>query len=128
VTDRVNGVAVLSPSISRCHRFVQETPDSFPRKISRPELPKNFPRALVDDNGADVHAAYTLSLAEIRRCQILEIVQKCGIDDADWRNRGVEYIDVNETRTFYSLKDVRFNAGIRMNGFVFVVPEHVEVC
>jgi outer membrane lipoprotein-sorting protein len=52
---------------------------------------------------------------------------KVWIDDADWSIRGVEYIDVNETRTFYSLKDVRFNAGIPDERFVFVVPEHVEV-
>ena len=105
----------------------KETPDSFSPEKFLIGLPKNFRAALVDDNGADAHAAYTLKLSPKSGVAKYLKSLKVWIDDADWSIRGVEYIDVNETRTFYSLKDVRFNAGIPDERFVFVVPEHVEV-
>jgi len=105
----------------------KETPDSFSPEKFLVGIPKNFRAALVDDNGADIHAAYTLKLSP--KAGVAKYLKslKVWIDDADWSIRGIEYIDVNETRTLYSLKDVRFNVGIPDDRFVFVVPEQVKV-
>ena len=105
----------------------KENPESFSPEKFLIGLPKNFRATLVDDNGTDVHAAYTLKLTP--KSGIAKYLKslKVWIDDADWSIRAVEYIDINETRTFYSLKDARFNTGIPDERFTFVVPEHVEV-
>ena len=105
----------------------KETPDSFSPERFLVGLPKNFRAALVDDSGGDTHASYTLKLSPKSGVAKYLKSLKVWIDDADWSVRGVEYIDKNETKTMYSLKDVRFNAGIPDDRFVFVVPEHVEV-
>jgi outer membrane lipoprotein carrier protein len=105
----------------------KETPDSFSPEKFLVGIPKNFRAALVDDNGADIQAAYTLKLSPKPGVAKYLKSLKVWIDDADWSIRGVEYIDVNETRTLYALKDIRFNVGIPDVRFVFVVPEHVNV-
>jgi|SRR5208283_1544686 len=105
----------------------KENPESFSPERFLVGLPKNFRAALVDDAGGDVHAAYTLKLSPKSGVAKYLKSLKVWIDDADWSIRGVEYIDINETRTFYSLKDVRFNTGIPDERFIFVVPEHVEI-
>lgn len=105
----------------------KETPDSFSPEKFLVGLPKNFRATLVDDNGADIHAAYTLKLSPKSGVAKYLKSLKVWIDDTDWSIRGVEYIDMNETRTFYSLKDFRPNTGIPDERFTFVVPEHVEV-
>jgi outer membrane lipoprotein carrier protein len=103
------------------------TPDSFSPEKFLVGLPKNFRAALVDDNGTDIHAAYTLKLSPKSGTAKYLKSLKVWIDDADWSIRAVEYIDVNETKTFYSLKDFRSNTGIPDERFTFIVPEHVEV-
>ena len=105
----------------------KETPDSFSPEKFLVGLPKNFRAALVDDNGGDVHAAYCLKLSPKPGVAKYLKSLKVWIDDADWSIRGVEYIDMNETRTFYSLKDIRFNTGFPDERFTFAIPEHVEV-
>ena len=105
----------------------KENPNTFSPEQFLVGLPKNFRAALVDDNGADVHAAYTLKLSPKSGASKFVKSLKVWIDDTDWSIRGVEYIDMNETRTFYSLKDVRFNTGIPDERFTFAVPDHVEV-
>ncbi len=105
----------------------KENPDSFSPERFLVGLPQNFRAALVDDTGGDVHAAYILKLSPKSGVAKYLKSLKVWIDDADWSIRGVEYIDINETRTFYTLKDVRFNTGIPDERFTFTVPEHVEV-
>ncbi len=105
----------------------KENPNTFSPEQFLVGLPKNFRATLVDDNGADVHAAYTLKLSPKSGASKFVKSLKVWIDDTDWSIRGVEYIDMNETRTFYSLKDVRFNTGIPDERFTFAVPDHVEV-
>jgi outer membrane lipoprotein carrier protein len=105
----------------------KENPNTFSPEKFLVGLPKNFRAALIDDNAANVHAAYSLKLSPKSGASKYVKSLKVWIDDADWSVRGVEYIDMNETRTVYSLKDVRFNTGLPDERFTFVVPEHVEV-
>ncbi|MGA7159729.1 MAG: outer membrane lipoprotein carrier protein LolA [Bacteroidota bacterium] len=105
----------------------KETPDSFSPERFLVGLPKNFRAALVNDDGSDIHAAYTLKLSPKPGVAKYLKSLKVWVDDTDWSIRALEYIDVNETRTVYSLKDVRFNTGIPDERFIFAVPEHVEV-
>ena len=105
----------------------KENPDAFSPDKFLVGLPKNFRAAFVDDNAANDHAAYNLKLSPKSGVSKYVKSLKVWIDDADWSVRSVEYIDMNETRTVYSLKDVRFNNGLPDDRFTFVVPEHVEV-
>ncbi len=105
----------------------KETPYTFSPEKFLVGLPKNFRAALIDESGPDGHAAYTLKLSPNSGTDKFVKSLKVWIDDADWSIRGVEYIDMNETRTVYTLKNVRFNTGISNDRFVFTVPEHVEV-
>jgi outer membrane lipoprotein-sorting protein len=52
---------------------------------------------------------------------------KVWINDNDWSVRRVEYTDMNETRTVYSLKSITFNNGISDERFAFKVPEKAEI-
>ncbi len=105
----------------------KENPNTFSPEKFLVGLPKNFRATLVDESGPDSHAAYALKLSPKSGTAKFVKSLKVWIDDADWSVRGVEYIDMNETRTVYSLKDVRFNTGIPDDRFIFAVPEHVEV-
>lgn len=90
-------------------------------------LPRNFLATLVDDDAAGPHTSYVLKLSPKAGASKVLKSLKVWVDDSDWSVRYLDYVDMNETRTTYSLKGIRFNAGIPNDRFVFVIPDHVEV-
>ena len=112
----------------------RESPNTFSPEKFLVGLPKNFRAALVDDNTLNEsslrpegHAATVLKL--LPKSDVSKFVKsmKVWINDNDWSVRRVEYIDMNETRTVYSLKSITFNSGISDERFTFKVPEKVEI-
>lgn len=105
----------------------RESPNTFSPEKFLVGLPKNFRAALVDDNTPEGHAATVLKL--LPKSDVSKFVKslKVWINDNDWSVRRVEYIDLNETRTVYSLKSITFNRGISDERFAFKVPEKAEI-
>lgn len=105
----------------------RETPNTFSPEKFLVGLPKNFRAALVDDNTPEGHAATVLKL--LPKSDVSKFVKslKVWINDNDWSVRRVEYIDMNETRTVYSLKSIIFNKGISDERFTFKAPETAEI-
>ena len=105
----------------------RESPNTFSPEKFLVGLPKNFRATLVDDNTPEGHAATVLKL--LPKSDVSKFVKslKVWINDNDWSVRRVEYVDMNETRTVYSLKSITFNSGISDERFVFKVPEKAEV-
>lgn len=105
----------------------RESPNTFSPEKFLVGLPKNFRAAIVDDNTPDGHAATVLKL--LPKSDVSKFVKslKVWINDNDWSVRRVEYIDMNETRTVYSLKSIIFNSGISDERFTFTVPEKAEI-
>lgn len=106
--------------------FYKEAPTTFSPEQFLLGLPKNFRATLVDD-ASGTAATYVLKLSPKPGTSKFVKSLKVWVDDADWSVQSLEYIDMNETRTTYSLKGVRFDQGIPDERFTFVVPEHVEV-
>ncbi len=90
-------------------------------------LPRNFLATLVDDDAAGPHTSYVLKLSPKAEASKIVKSLKVWVDDSDWSVRRLDYVDMNETRTTYSLKGIRFNTGISDDRFVFAIPDHVEV-
>jgi outer membrane lipoprotein carrier protein len=104
----------------------KENPNTLSPEQFLVGLPKNFRAALVDDNSNDPHAAYCLKLSPATgSAKSIKSLKVC-IDAGDWSVRRVEYIDMNETRTVYTLTNIRFNPGIPDDRFTFTVPANVE--
>jgi chaperone LolA len=105
----------------------RESPNTFSPEKFLVGLPKNFRAAIVDDNTPEGHDATVLKL--LPKSDVSKFVKslKVWINDNDWSVRRVEYIDLNETRTVYSLKSITFNNGISDERFAFKVPEKTEV-
>lgn len=105
----------------------RETPNTFSPEKFLVGLPKNFRATLVEDNTPEGHAATVLKL--LPKSDVSKFVKslKVWINDNDWSVRRVEYVDMNETRTVYSLKSITFNSGISDERFAFKVPEKAEI-
>jgi chaperone LolA len=105
----------------------RESPNTFSPEKFLVGLPKNFRAALVDDNTPEGHAATVLKL--LPKSDVSKFVKslKVWINDNDWSVRRVEYVDLNETRTIYSLKSIAFNSGISDERFAFKAPEKAEI-
>ena len=106
--------------------YFKETPTTFSPEQFLLGLPKNFRATIVDeDPGTD--AAYVLKLTPKEGTSKFVKSLKVWINDTDWSVRKLEYFDMNETRTSYSLTGVRFNQGVPNERFSFAVPDHVGV-
>jgi len=105
----------------------RESPNTFSPEKFLVGLPKNFRAAIVDDPTPEGHGATVLKL--LPKSDVSKFMKslKVWINDNDWSVRRVEYIDMNETRTVYSLKAITFNSGIADERFSFKVPEKSEV-
>jgi len=106
--------------------YYKETPASFSPEQFLLGLPKNFRATLVDENPGP-SAAYVLKLTPKEGASKFVQSLKIWVDDADWTVRRLEYIDLNQTRTTYSLSGIKFNEGIPDERFTFTIPEHTGV-
>jgi chaperone LolA len=105
----------------------RENPNTFSPEKFLLGLPKNFRATFVEEKASGGPDAVVLKLLPKSDAGKFVKSLKVWIDGNDWSVRKVEYVDMNETRTVYSLKSVTFNGGILDGRFTFVVPEKVEV-
>ncbi|MBI3004161.1 MAG: outer membrane lipoprotein chaperone LolA [Ignavibacteriales bacterium] len=52
---------------------------------------------------------------------------KIWVEDGDWSIRKVTIIDVNDTETTYSIKDLKLNTNIKDKSFTFSAPNGTEI-
>jgi outer membrane lipoprotein carrier protein len=105
----------------------RETQNTFSPEKFLVGLPKNYLATLIDESASNAQASYVLKLSPKSGAVKSVKSLKVWVNDEDWSIRAVEYIDVNETRTTYALKNIHFNADIADARFVFTVPANVEV-
>lgn len=107
----------------------KENPNTFSPEKFLVGLPKNFRATFVSENAVPLrgtHAGYVLKLLPKSDAPKFVKSLKVWIDDANWSVRKVEYVDMNETRTVYSLREIKFNSGIADEQFTFSIPADVE--
>lgn len=90
-------------------------------------LPKNFRATLVEESSSNSSHLTVLKLLPKSDAPKFVRSLKVWINNSDWSIRQVEYVDMNETRTVYSLKSIAFNTGISDDRFTFSPPEKAEV-
>ena len=90
-------------------------------------LPKNFHATYIEDNTSGSGPNVVLKLQPKSDSQKSVKSLKVWIDPANWSIAKVEYFDLNETRTVYSMSAITFNAGVPEKQFTFTVPPGVEV-
>ena len=52
---------------------------------------------------------------------------KISVEENDWMVRKIVILDVNETETTYTVKDIKLNTNIKDKTFTFETPEGAEV-
>jgi outer membrane lipoprotein carrier protein len=92
-------------------------------------LPKNFQATLLNEDASAVGATYVLKLAPKTSTESTKLFKsmKVWITDKDWSMRKIEYTDLNETTTVYSLSAIQYDSGIADDAFRFVVPANTAV-
>ena len=92
-------------------------------------LPKNFQATLLNEDAASVGATYVLKLAPKANTESTRLFKslKVWVLEKDWSIRKLEYIDLNETRTVYTLSAMQFDAGVADDAFKFAVPANCAV-
>ena len=105
----------------------RESPNIFSPEKFLVGLPKNFRATLVDDTTPEGRGATVLKL--LPKSDVSKFVKslKVWINNDDWSIRRVDYVDMNETRTVYSLKAITFNNGISDEKFIFKMPDKTEI-
>ena len=90
-------------------------------------LPRNFRATYIDDNTSGSGSNVVLKLEPKQDSQKFVKSLKVWVDPGNWSITRVEYFDLNETRTVYSLSGVQFNREIADKQFTFSIPAGVEV-
>ncbi len=92
-------------------------------------LPKNYSAAFLNEDVSSVNATYVLKLAPKSKGDAPSVIKslKVWVNEKDWSVRKIEYIDLNDTRSMYTLHDIVFNAGIDESKFQFTTPSGCEI-
>jgi outer membrane lipoprotein carrier protein len=92
-------------------------------------LPKNFQATLLTEDALASGATYVLKLAPKKNTESVKLFKslKVWVLEKDWSLRKIEYIDLNDTRTLYSLSSLQFDTGVADDVFRFTVPANVDV-
>jgi len=92
-------------------------------------LPKNFKATLLAEDAKAAGATYVMKLAPKANTESTKLFKslKVWVLDDDWSIRKMEYIDLNETRTVYTLTDLEFDAGVADDVFRFTAPAKTSV-
>jgi outer membrane lipoprotein carrier protein len=104
-------------------------PNSFSPERMLLGLPKNFQATLLNEDASAVGATYVLKLAPKANTESTRLFKslKVWVAEKDWSVRKLEYIDLNETRTVYTLSALQFDSGLPDEAFRFTVPANVDV-
>ena len=90
-------------------------------------LPRNFHATYIDDNTSGSLPNVVLKLQPKSDSQKFVKSLKVWIEPGTWSITKVEFFDLNETRTVYSMTGMKFNSGIPEKQFTFTAPPGVEV-
>ncbi len=92
-------------------------------------LPKNFQATLLDEDAKAAGATYVMKLAPKANTESTKLFKslKVWVSDDDWSIRKIEYVDLNETRTVYTLTELAFDAGVADDAFRFTAPAKTTV-
>jgi outer membrane lipoprotein carrier protein len=92
-------------------------------------LPKNFQATLLNENAASVGADYVLKLAPKSNTESTKLFKslKVWVAEKDWSVRKIEYVDMNDTRTVYTLSALQFDDGVPEDAFRFTPPPQTNV-
>lgn len=92
-------------------------------------LPKNFQATLLSEDAKSVGADYVLKLAPKANSESTKLFKslKVWVAEKDWSVRKIEYIDLNDTRTVYTLSGLQFDDGVPDDVFHFTPPANTEV-
>ena len=91
-------------------------------------LPKNFQATLLNEDASAAGATYVLKLAPKTNTESTKLFKsmKVWVAEKDWSIRKIEYIDLNETTTMYTLSALQFDSGVSDDAFRFAVPAKIE--
>ncbi|MGE5314017.1 MAG: outer membrane lipoprotein chaperone LolA [Acidobacteriota bacterium] len=92
-------------------------------------LPKNFQATLLNENASSVGADYVLKLAPKTNTESTKLFKslKVWVAEKDWSVRKIEYVDMNDTRTVYTLSALQFDEGVPDGVFHFIPPAGAQV-
>ncbi len=89
-------------------------------------LPKDYYATLLGIEKSKNTSLVTLKLVPKDDRSFVKSV-KILVDEGTWNVRSITILDVNDTETTYTLKDLELNTNIRDKEFVYVPPPGVEV-
>ncbi|RPI06329.1 MAG: outer membrane lipoprotein carrier protein LolA [Ignavibacteriae bacterium] len=89
-------------------------------------LPANYYASLL---GTEKQAAGNMVLLKLIPKDDRSFVKsvKISVEESGWLLRKIEIMDVNETETTYTVKDIKLNTNIKDKIFTFEAPEGAEV-
>lgn len=89
-------------------------------------LPSNYYASIIGNEKTGGIELVTLKLVP-KDDQSFVKSMKVWVEEGSWIVRKVEIIDVNDTQTTYTIKDVKMNSNIKDNAFAFSPPPGTEV-
>ncbi len=89
-------------------------------------LPKDYYATLLGVEKSKGSTTVTLKLVPKDDRSFVKSV-KIMIDESSWNVRSIDIMDVNDTETIYTFKDLRLNTSISDKEFEYVPPPGVEV-
>lgn len=89
-------------------------------------LPSNFYASIIGNEKTDGSELVTLKLVP-KDDQSFVKSMKVWVEEGSWIVRKVDIVDVNDTQTTYTIKDVKMNSHIKDSAFAFSPPPGTEV-
>ncbi len=92
-------------------------------------VPTDFYAVFLNENLPSTNARYVLKLIPRKGTPSAAMVTslKIWVSEKDWSIRKVEYIDMNETQSVYTIHSLTINNGVADSVFSFTVPNGVQV-
>jgi len=89
-------------------------------------LPTNYYSSLLGSEKSQAGTQYLLKLVPKDDRSFVKSV-KLFVEDNTWIIRKITILDVNETETTYTVKDIKLNSNIKDKTFIFETPTGAEV-
>jgi chaperone LolA len=89
-------------------------------------LPANYYASLLGTEKKEIGTVVLLKLVPKDDRSFIKSV-KISVEEHGWLVRTIVILDVNETETTYSVKDIKLNSNIKEKTFIFETPDGAEV-
>ena len=89
-------------------------------------LPANYYASLLGDEKQSSGNVILLKLVPKDDRSFVKSV-KISVEENSWIVRKIVILDVNETETTYTVRDIKLNTNIKEKNFTFVAPEGAEI-